>query len=1223
MSFGNLIEKLNARDKDERYMAMHDLAADLDRDTIKLDGEMERRVVAIILKHLEDTGTDVKQQAVRTIASLAKKVQETQLEEIADKLATHILNKTDEEKRDIGSIGLKTLVGVLTPATAPAVLRRVTPKLQQGIGMELEVSHYCLEILNDLLKSFGTLMFRDLASIQTGILPMLSSSVSATRKRVATCVASLAICAPEQLFVTLVGSIFTNIEASRNADQIRTYIQTIAGISRSVGHRLGRELKRIIPLFMTYCEDPKYQEDVEMLENCLQAFESFVLRCPKEIGPHLESIISISIQLCKYDPNYADDGDEDEEAMEEDEEQEDEYSDDGDYSGDDDSSWKVRSASIKCLDAVIRTRSEMLFSLYKKAMPTLLARFREREDIVKMDVFTAFKDLLRQNQTHAQVDDPMDEDSGGGSSVARLIDVDKIVKAICKQLREKSIRTKERCLEVLRELIAILDGGLAAYLPVLIPDLEKSVEKGAKASLKIEALLLLSLILEKHKGSDFEFSTYIKKLGPSILQCVGDSNYKISAVALKVCGKITSCRADWQPGDGFVSSMYQATYSRLGSIDQDLEVKESAITTMGLLVAQLADKLKPDQLGACLPVLLERLRNETTRITALKAFATIANSPLQVDLGAVVSDVVLECSTFLRKNDRALKQAALTSLNSIITRYAAQIAHNLYESVARELAGLIAETELHLTHLALQLCETMVRHAPASIPLMQQHILPRATVLLQSSLLQGTALGSAKGLFSTLASANSPTCPFESLLGQLLDIVCSKGGGQVTRQSTQSIAQCVSSLCHAAGPKAREDTIKSFMTQLSAADTAEQVKLLLLHCLGEIGKEEDLSAFSVESVIVTSFKSSSEDTKSAASHALGSVAVGAMSKYLPYILEQIQGQAESRYLLLQSLRQLLTLKAAQGASGAGQMADYVSSVMSMLLAQCAADEEGERSMVAECLGRLAVLFPGVVLPQLRTQVSSDNSFARATSVYALKFTITDHAPMAELAACVTDFLLLLKDPEVIVRRAALTSLNSATHNKPSLIRPLMGSDWLMPTLYGETVYKKEMVRTVNLGPFQHKVDDGAELRKLALACMDTLLDKCPDMLGTPVFLQHVQDRLSDELDDIKQASYQLLSKLAVREPHCVREVLDTISEPLNIVLSKKPKENASPQDIERQNELQRTAMMTVVVLHRMEDSHTCLKFQQMFDGMQGDAKLRQLLESVTADSEQSGKSASV
>ncbi|KAJ1494651.1 hypothetical protein T484DRAFT_1765041, partial [Baffinella frigidus] len=68
------------------------------------------------------------------------------------------------------------------------------------------------------------------------------------------------------------------------------------------------------------------------------------------------------------------------------------------------------------------------------------------------------------------------------------------------------------------------------------------------------------------------------------------------------------------------------------------------------------------------------------------------------------------------------------------------------------------------------------------------------------------------------------------------------------------------------------------------------------------------------------------------------------------------------------------------------------------------------------------------------------------------------------------------------------------------------------------------------------VDDGAELRKLALACMDTLLDKAGDRLDTPVFLQHVEARLSDELDDIMQAAFQQLAKLAVRDPACVREV---------------------------------------------------------------------------------------
>lgn len=50
-------------------------------------------------------------------------------------------------------------------------------------------------------------------------------------------------------------------------------------------------------------------EDDELREICLQSLESFVVRCPTEITSYLNEIIKLGLEYIKYDPNYADDDD--------------------------------------------------------------------------------------------------------------------------------------------------------------------------------------------------------------------------------------------------------------------------------------------------------------------------------------------------------------------------------------------------------------------------------------------------------------------------------------------------------------------------------------------------------------------------------------------------------------------------------------------------------------------------------------------------------------------------------------------------------------------------------------------------------------------------------------------------------------------------------------------------------------------------------------------------
>ena len=78
-----------------------------------------------------------------------------------------------------------------------------------------------------------------------------------------------------------------------------------------------------------------------------------------------------------------------------------------------------------------------------------------------------------------------------------------------------------------------------------------------------------------------------------------------------------------------------------------------------------------------------------------------------------------------------------------------------------------------------------------------------------------------------------------------------------------------------------------------------------------------------------------------------------------------------------------------------------------------------------------------------------------------------------------------------VRRLALSALNSAARTKPHFIRDHLPS--ILPTLYAETTVKPELIRTVQMGPWTHKVDDGLETRKTAYETLYTLVGLLFDM----------------------------------------------------------------------------------------------------------------------------------
>lgn len=57
---------------------------------------------------------------------------------------------------------------------------------------------------------------------------------------------------------------------------------------------------------------------------------------------------------------------------------------------DDDTSWKVRRAAIKVIDAIISSRPELLRTMYQRYAKSLVNRFKERDNNVKCNILETF-----------------------------------------------------------------------------------------------------------------------------------------------------------------------------------------------------------------------------------------------------------------------------------------------------------------------------------------------------------------------------------------------------------------------------------------------------------------------------------------------------------------------------------------------------------------------------------------------------------------------------------------------------------------------------------------------------------------------------------------------------------------------------------------------------------------------------------------------------------------
>lgn len=1216
----NLLEKMTSSDKDFRFMATNDLMSELQKDSIKLDDDSERKVVKMLLRLLEDKNGEVQNLAVKCLGPLVNKVKEYQVETIVDALCGNMVSEK-EQLRDISSIGLKTVISELplaSSALAANVCKRITGRLSNAIEKQEDVSVQleALDILADLLSRFGSLLVNFHTTILSALLPQLSSPRQAVRKRTIVALSHLVMSCNQQLYTKLIDYLLEGLAHNSSTSTTRTYIQCIAAICRQAGHRFGEHIERVMPLLVQYSS----KEDDELREYCLQACEAFVQRCPKEITPHIQVITDLCLNYMTYDPNYNyDDGDgEGEGGMETEEEGGEDEDANDEYSDDDDMSWKVRRAAAKCLEAVIATRRDLLSELYRVVSPALIARFKEREENVKSDIFHAYMALLRQTRPSGSSGlglDPNCMEQEDAPLCLLQQQVPAIVKAVHTQMKERSIKTRQDCFSLLKELVSVLPGAVTNHIPALIPGIIYSLgDKNSSSNMKIDTLSFVHCLVTTHPPEVFH--QHMEVLIPPIIAAVADSFYKITAEALLVLQQLVKvirpldCPSNFYFAP-FTHDLYHCTLVRLKAADIDQEVKERAISCMGQIICNLGDYLQ-GELPTCLPIFLDRLRNEITRLTTVKALTKVAGSPLRIDLRPILGEGVPILGSFLRKNQRALKLSTLTLLDVLVNNYSSTLTSDLLNKVLTELPPLLSESDLHIAQLTLTLLTSIAKLQPAALAnLNEPAILPEILTLAKSPLLQGAALNSMLEFFQALVQAGLPGLSYKELLAMLISPITPSPSPALHKQAFHSLAKCVAAITVTWQHEAIS-VVHTFLRDVQSPRNDPQHIFALL-VIGEIGRHIDLSGVSnLKQVILASFSPPSEEVKSAASYALGSIAVGNLPQYLPFVLQEIETQPKRQYLLLHSLKEIITCQSATP-NGIAQLQPFVPAIWQQLFRHCKCGEEGTRNVVAECLGKLTLIDPSTLLPRLQESLASDSALMRTTVLTAVKFTISDQPQAIDplLRVNIGKFLSALEDPDLNVRRVALVAFNSAAHNKPSLVRDLL--DVVLPQLYSETQVRKELIREVEMGPFKHTVDDGLDIRKAAFECMYTLLDTCLDRLDIFEFLNHLEHGLKDHYD-IKMLTYLMVARLAQLVPSAVLQRLERLVEPLRHTCTLKVKANSVKQEYEKQDELKRSAMRAVAALLTIPDADKNPHLSEFVTQIKATPELQVIFDSIQKDS---------
>jgi len=1054
-----------------------------------------------------------------------------------------------------------------------------------------------------------------------------------------------------KLYYSLLGSISKSIPK-----QFSQYVEKVAPfIFNSLSQE---EIDRDISAMEATEERDPESDDVR--EAALVALESFLASCTEAMRSYTGDTIQAITRFLRYDPTALDN---DDDMDDEEEELDDEFADDEDYEeemgadDDDDTSWKVRRCAAKASAVLIQTRSngDLLEdgTLYSQIAPALVSRFKEKQESVRLEVLSALALLIRITSGRSgsavvsieqaieigNMGPPTSRKRRRGGSDASMLDAHHdailalnqqefqskapsstamaslvkispdIVSGTAQLLKAtplpKDLSTKQSSMALLKDLAVSLQGEHADYLAQTMDAVVDSISVssglgyGASAAnannFRIEALQFLGAVAQGHTTT--ELDPYFAKIIPASVNASKEKFTKVSVAALTAIEQfvltLTPPRSPkvTPSHQQYLSKLYVAVSDRISSNEADLEVRRLAIHVLGFILGLSSSSqglISAQERNAGLLLLENRLKNELTRLSSVKAVDTvmILTKDGKQYPPNWIQKVAIELGAQLRKASRALRGSSLAALKTLALNPASssQLSGPTISQLVPLLLPLLTQGDLHLMGPALLILSTFIRGYAKAV--VNDDFIQAFCTMLYTPI-AGSTLDALLVCVRTIGEKGVG----QKLMATLLRDVS-------LNASPEIVGKVVGNLVVSGGSSVGVN-LDAFVKEAKTAKD-EKRRCLALSVLGETALRMGPVSPLTPPEFIQYFAVKSDKVPLAAAVALGRAGAGNVPLYLPVILDRLSKASASKnpeehYLLLHSLREIVGHEGSES-----NIIPYAQSLWTNLLT--ASQTEDNKTIGAECIGRLAIIDPKTYLPQLQvgfsdpepsrpkrrrsnyvqTFLTDRNPLVRGMVISALRyiFADTDSSYDGYLSPLLIPMLkTMLSETDLENRRLALTTLNSAAHNKPALILPHLQQ--LLPFVMQETVPNPQLIREVQMGPFKHKVDDGLEIRKAAYETVHSLVATPAALaaLDAPALFERLAAGVQDDTD-VRTLCTLMLAKLAAGAPDEVRARLAAFADPFKAVLARKERDGAVKQEIERLADERRDVVRCCWVLSR-------------------------------------------